>query len=384
MFPGYAKSEAMTQFLNARAVHPDQKRSFCGSPVASLGLGTYLGKMDEFTDAQVAQAVVQSVEMGCNLIDTAINYRGQRGERSVGEGIRRAILSGKIQRDQIFVATKGGFVPFDRNPPADMRAYFISTYAEPGICGLGDVVSGVHCLSPKFLKDQVSRSRQNLGLETIDLYYLHNPETQLEELPERLFYIKLEEAFAAMEELVVKGEIRAYGMATWDGFRNESTSQGYLDLQRCYDTAASAYKRVHPEYVGPAKSSFKAVQIPFNLAMPEAILVNTQRFHGHPHSAITTAKDLGLSVAVSAPLYQARLCHGLPEFLVEAFPKELSQAHCALVFASSFPEVDVALVGMKSFDHVQHNLQMLKKPRMSVDQLRAVISAMMESGGAPG
>ena len=53
------------------------------------------------------------------------------------------------------------------------------------------VVGKMHSMDPDFLADQIDRSRANLGVDTIDVFYLHNPETQLgfltrDEFDERL------------------------------------------------------------------------------------------------------------------------------------------------------------------------------------------------------
>src|SRR5207244_2924532 len=52
--------------------------------VSSIGLGTYLGEPDEKTDRSYAESVKVALQSGCNLFDTAINYRFQRSERSIG------------------------------------------------------------------------------------------------------------------------------------------------------------------------------------------------------------------------------------------------------------------------------------------------------------
>ena len=55
--------------------------------LSSIGIGTYLGNADEETDRRYAEAVVRTVELGANVIDSAANYRFQRSERSVGAAI---------------------------------------------------------------------------------------------------------------------------------------------------------------------------------------------------------------------------------------------------------------------------------------------------------
>ena len=53
--------------------------------VSSIGIGTYLGNPDAYTDERYTNAVVRAVQLGANVIDTASNYRFQRSERSIGE-----------------------------------------------------------------------------------------------------------------------------------------------------------------------------------------------------------------------------------------------------------------------------------------------------------
>lgn len=372
-FKGRATREAASWFLKRHGVHPGQVRDFCGIPVAKLAVGTYLGEMNEVIDLKVSMACVAATERGSNFFDSAINYRAQRGERSIGEALRRLILSGKVKREELFLSTKGGFVPFDGRPGSDLTALFESEYVKRGVALSSDLLGGCHCMAPGFLSDQIDRSRKNLQVETIDLYYLHNPETQLEELPERLFYDRLTSAFVALERAVQEGRIGAYGLATWNGFREESVSQTALSLEKCILAAERA-----ADAVGHESHSLKAIQLPLNLAMPEAALLKTQKFGATMYPAIDAAKALGLSVAVSVPLFQSRLCHGLPEFLLEKFPKDLSQAHCALAFATGFDSVDAAMVGMKQSEHVNHNLEFLKRAPLLPAEMHAVVQSMVE------
>src|SRR5881628_2011539 len=146
-----------------------------GIHLSSLGLGTYLGPDDGATDVLYQDAVVRALGLGVNVLDTAVNYRNQRSERAIRAALATAIARGVVERDEVVVATKGGFIPFDGAVPRDPRAYFTATYLEPGIVKPGDVVGGAHCMTPRYLRDQLDRSRANLGLATLDVYYIHNP-----------------------------------------------------------------------------------------------------------------------------------------------------------------------------------------------------------------
>jgi aryl-alcohol dehydrogenase-like predicted oxidoreductase len=82
--------------------------------MSSIGYGTYVGPPDDETDFLMYNAIKTSVMSGgVNLIDTAINYRYQKSERTVGKALRTLIQKYEYERNEFFVCTKGGFVPED-------------------------------------------------------------------------------------------------------------------------------------------------------------------------------------------------------------------------------------------------------------------------------
>jgi len=155
--------------------------------LSSIGLGTYLGEPDDAADANYTQAIATALRSGVNVLDAAINYRHQRSERNIGAALKQLISAGEIKRDEIFISTKAGYLSFDDSLPADPRAYFMREYIQPGILNPEHLAGGMHCIAPKFLDNQIERSRRNLGLETIDLFYLHNPESQLGDVTRDVF-----------------------------------------------------------------------------------------------------------------------------------------------------------------------------------------------------
>src|SRR5438034_9718881 len=197
--------------------------------LSSLGIGTYLGQPDEKTDAGYTAAAVTAVETGINVFDAAINYRFQRSERSLGAAIKQLAAKG-FEREEIVVCTKGGYLTPDDSMPADPNEYFFREYIQPGVFTAKDIAAGSHCMTPKFLKNQLGRSLKNLGVECVDVYYLHNPETQLSEVPKPEFLQRLREVFEFLESAVEAGEIRFYGMATWDGFRQDPRARDAMQL----------------------------------------------------------------------------------------------------------------------------------------------------------
>src|SRR5262249_58898554 len=114
-----------------------------------IGLGTYLGEMDRATDALYVEAIRAAVESGCNVLDTAINYRCQLSERAAGEALRQLTAAG-FRREEIVVCTKAGFIPLAAAVTTDINAYFRQSLMAPGIARPEEVVAGCHLMTPRY------------------------------------------------------------------------------------------------------------------------------------------------------------------------------------------------------------------------------------------
>src|SRR5262249_3027288 len=101
----------------------------------------------------------------------------------------------------------------------------------------------------------------------------------------------------------------------------------------------------------------KVVQLPVNLAMPEAIRAQTQTISGRAATGLEAAAELGLTVVASASLMQGQLTRGLPPALADHFPNTRNDAQRALEFVRAIPGLTTALVGMKSAEHVAENIE---------------------------
>lgn len=353
MISGFATAEGTQRFASRfegslAAGHYKTKH---GLTLSSVGLGTYLGEPDDATDSAYCDSVLKAAELGINVLDTAVNYRCQRSERAIGRALEILIKQKGGSRDEMVVATKGGFIPFDGDFPADENQYIEGEYLARGILEAGDVVAGCHAMTPRYLADQLERSRKNLGLETIDIYYLHNPETQLEEIPRNEFLNRIRKAFEFLEKAVAEEKIRVYGTATWNGYRTAPQSKGHLTLEELVLAAR--------EVAGPGHH-FKAVQMPYSLALPEAFLAATQQVGAGWVSAVEACERYDMMVMSSASLMQGRLTKNLPGSLKQVLKGFKTDAQCALQFIRSTPGISSALVGMKSAAHVEENLQVGK------------------------
>lgn len=327
-----------------RAVPGDHWTGLGDLTVSSIGIGTYLGGEDDATDRAYAAAVSRAVGLGINVVDSAVNYRCQRSERSVGAALRALIAAGRAHRDGLVIATKGGFMPFDGATPENPAAYFAETYLQSGLARPEDVVAGGHCIAPGYLADQLERSRANLGVATLDVYYLHNPETQLGAVSRRQFLERMRRAFEFLESAVGAGTIRRYGAATWQGFRQPPSAPDHLSLGELCALATR---------VGGPDHHFRVVQAPYNLAMTEAFTADTQLIDGEAVPLLEAARRLGVYCMTSASIHQGQLARGLPPMLGELLPGLRSDAQRALQFARSTPGVGTALVGMRRAANVE-------------------------------
>ncbi|MBZ5619837.1 MAG: aldo/keto reductase [Acidobacteriia bacterium] len=321
-----ATAEATSRYVERRPAFRDKAfyRTVFDLHVSSLGIGTYLGAADDDTDRSYTDALVAAGLGGINLFDSAINYRNQRSERCIGAALQH------LQREEFVVCTKAGFLTPD---------------AVPGFLEADDVVGGMHSLSPRFLADQIERSRVNLGLDTIDVFYLHNPETQLSFRTRAEFETRIRRVFAYLERLVDQRKIRRYGVATWDGFRRKDL----LSLPRLTEIAVEE---------GGLEHHFRFIQLPFNIGMVEA-------FVDQPENVLEAAARLGIVVVASATLLQGRVLAQMRNAVRELLPGLVSDAQRAIQFTRSTPGIAVALVGMGRPEHVLDNLGVAKVPPAS-------------------
>lgn len=334
--------------------------------LSSIGLGTYLGEADERYDKLYTAAVSRAVESGVNVIDSAVNYRHQRSERAIGRSVRELVMKSGFDRSELFLSTKGGFLTFDSDAPEDPSSYFYEQVIGAGLARPEDIAADCHVISPAYLKRQIEVSRKNLGVETIDLYYVHNPETQLQRVKSGAFYQRLKDAFVALEEAVAEGKIRAYGAATWNAFRVGGDSGEAVSLTEVARAAEEAGGKGH---------HFRAIQLPFNMAMPEALVKPTQLVDGKTMPLLRAASRYDLAVFASASLLQGQLTEGLPPEIARHFPKLKTDAQRAIQFVRSTPGIACALVGMSQIGHVEENLAAAAVPPLSPEAYQAIFSS---------
>ena len=122
--PGFATADGTDKYFkrsqydeyNSLDVSPAHFRNPFKSDlkISSIGIGTYVGAADDITDYLMYDAVKQSVlSGGVNNIDTAPNYRYMKSERTLGKILTTLHSKYGVKRDELFIATKAGYIPED-------------------------------------------------------------------------------------------------------------------------------------------------------------------------------------------------------------------------------------------------------------------------------
>lgn len=364
MTSGHATPTGTAEFAARSEVHPPNFKKFMDLTLSNVGIGTYLGNPDTSTDEMVKNAVKQSVLSGINVIDTAINYRSQKAERSVGKAVSELVSEGKISRSQVFVCTKNGYVTNDADVRQDFWDYIKDQFTSKGIIQQGDISSGYHCMTIPFLSDQLERSLKNLNMDCIDLMYLHNAvEGQINDMGRQQFLESLYKVFEMYEKKRSEGKIRFYGMATWECFRAPADNPQHLSLQETENMARQIAGDGH---------GFRFIQIPYNMYYDQALLKKYQRMDGENISLLECAQRIGSGVFTSVPFMQGKLLQPgvMPEF------NDLKPSLRALQFIRSSPGVLAPLAGQKSPEHVSENLEIMKIPPFSKDEFLSLVKRL--------
>ncbi|HUJ75325.1 MAG TPA: aldo/keto reductase, partial [bacterium] len=240
--------------------------------VSALGFGGY---RVEARSGEQRAALELALRQGVNLIDTSSNYTDGGSEQLIGE-----VLAGQdIARDRVVVVSKVGYVQ-GQNLSLARRAL---EQGKPFPEMVEYQPECWHCIHPEFLRDQLQRSLQRLGLASLDVYLLHNPEYFLMDWAHRhgegelgaardAFYRRMQAAFAELERMALAGSIQWYGVSSNSLGQPEQAAE-FVSLARVLEAAQAAAAEVQ----GPgAASRFAVVQCPLNLLESGPALLGNQ------------------------------------------------------------------------------------------------------------
>lgn len=372
-----------------------------------LGYGTYLGDPSTAHDKLYYDAIVAGVTSGgVNVIDTAINYRYMKSERTVGAAIKHLTQELGYGRDELILCSKGGYVSEDADRmglPAKRLAELVSS----GKVDQSEIVADTHCMNPAFLEYQLNQSLQNMQIDTLDIYYIHNSaESQLALLGDEKYYKRLEKTFEFMEEQVALGKIKYYGMATYNCFRSPPEEDGiHVSIRTCHEIA----KRV-----GGENHHFKFLQIPVNiicfeaayhdwqLAPREAVIADFEamcKASGRPFDSESFIASLPSTSLLPIPALKSARLHSLhvmgsspfqsslllsyplssPPFPASP-PAPASLSHLQFLHSIPLSPLLSVLVGNKSAASVSSNLQSLQLGRLTQEEFFEYIMKVEAQG----
>ena len=364
---GFATSEGTknyTEYAISQGRPISHFKSFDSLHLSSIGMGTYLGQPSEEDDQAVENAVFESVKSGAvNVIDTAINYRAMRSEKSIGRALLRLVKDKIISRDQIFISTKNGYITNDGDyPNIDVMEYIHRMYIQTDVITADDISSGYNIINPNYLAKCIDKSLMNMHVSSIDLVYIHNAfESWYQDVSREQFMEMLVKAFEVYEKYRANNKIRYYGMATWTCFRVPPTSPEYLSLEQAVKSAES---------VGGKDHGFRFIQLPYNLAYSEALLLRNQSVRSEENLTILQAAEkLNIGIFTSIPLFQGRLLRSqIPDY------GGISDPIAKLVqIIRSSPSVIAPLIGQKKAEHVEENLKTANMPPLSEEEFKQAI-----------
>ncbi|MCS6296422.1 MAG: DUF255 domain-containing protein [Nitrospira sp.] len=272
-----------------------------GLTVSRLGFGTYRVGQRE---AEHREALRTALRRGCNLIDTSTNYMDGESEQLVGSVLRDMTRAGDLAREDVIVVSKIGYVQGQNLTQAQAREKSGKPY--PDMVKYGDDIW--HCIHPDFLADQLTLSLDRLGLATLDVCLLHNPEyflshanrlggnerRDLSELRKE-FYARLQRAFEYLETQVYAGRLRGYGVSS-NTATSASDDPGATSLSQMIDAAKSAASSV-----GASSHHFHVLQCPMNVYESGAALIHNTGTH-NGSTLLEEAMRERIAVLVNRPL----------------------------------------------------------------------------------
>lgn len=362
MHKPYATPEATYHFAKRFSHYKDFYIRHNELIFSKLGFGTFKKEpyKEENYTFSYEEAVRTSIKNGINLIDTALNYRYQQSEIEIGSALQKLFEEKEVTREELIICSKGGFIPLCYPFPPNPYEWIKQTILDANLATKEDIELDQHCMSPEFLRYSCEQSLKNLQIETLDIYFLHNPETQLTTIGKKAFLEQIESVFTLFENLVREQKIKTYGMAVWNAFFYDETNLEHITIEEVYDIACK---------VGGNEHHFKYLQLPFNLAKTDAYTLQTQRMRdGNYYTPLQVAHKLGLGVIGSASLLQMHLFQKPfsknVAYLLDSSQHLTNDVQLALQFVRSTKGFISSLFSTQHPLHSLNNIEIAKVPAL--------------------
>lgn len=353
----HATIEATHNFANKFSTYKDFYIKHNNLIFSKLGLGTFNKEpyKEENYVFHYIEGVKQAIRSGINLIDTASNYRYGESEKEIGIALKELFEANESSREELIICSKGGFIqldfPFPKNPYTWIENNILSTK----LAIKEDIELDQHCMTPDFLEWSCKESLKKLGVDTLDIYFLHNPEMQILKLGYAKFLKKVEGIFKRFEKMADNGLIKNYGVAVWNGFINEEKSGEHINLEDLVNIARKT---------GGENHRFKYIQTPFNLAKTSIYTMPTQSVNKEECTLLQAAHRLNIGVISSSSLLQMNLFKksfkAQTGFLLDHKMILENDIQLALQFVRSTPGLISSLFASKVPVHIKKNLDITK------------------------
>ncbi|WP_419770997.1 MAG: aldo/keto reductase [Candidatus Marinarcus sp.] len=352
-----ATTEATYNFAKKFSTYKDFYIKHNDLVFSKLGLGTFNKEpyKEENYVFHYIEGVKQAVKSGINLIDTASNYRYGQSEKEIGIALKELLDEKAVTREELIICSKGGFIQLDFPFPKNPYVWIDENILNANLATKEDIELDQHCMSADFIEWSCKKSLENMGVDCFDIYYLHNPEMQLQKLGTKTFLKKVESIFKRFEKMADMGLIKYYGVAVWNAFINEKGSAEHINLE---DLVKVAQK------VGGENHRFKYVQTPFNIAKTSIYTMLTQSVRGEDCTLLQAAHRLNIGVISSSSLLQMNLFKksfkAETGYLLDPNMILENDIQLALHFCRSTPGIISSLFASKAPVHIKKNLEITK------------------------
>ncbi|MCP4428800.1 MAG: aldo/keto reductase [Chloroflexi bacterium] len=272
-----------------------------GLVASQAGFGGYRIADEDETHRAALRYALQN---GVNLVDTSSNYADGGSERLIGQVIAELSERGELEREEIVVVSKVGYLQGKNYLLAAQRKREGRPF--PNIVKYAQGLD--HCIHPEFLADQLTRSLERLNLDCIDVYLLHNPEYYLSwadrvgiPLAEarKEYYRRIGMAFEHLEKEVENGRIQCYGVSS-NAFPAPAADPKFTSLATVWEIAEEIGRGL--ARINADKESahhFRVIQLPLNL-LETGTATEKNQLDGR--MTLAWAREKNLAVLVNRPL----------------------------------------------------------------------------------
>ncbi len=300
--------------------------------VLGFGCGAVGGLMVNGAPADQERAVAWAIDQGINYFDTAAQYGDGKSETNTG----RVLKALKAPRDKTIVGTKVRVAP-----------------AERGRIGAA-------------IAEAMDASLRRLGMDSVDIYHLHNAITEAGNAPDLSVETVLEEVVPALEKLRQQGKTRFIGMTAV----GDAAALHRIVAARVMDTAQVPYNLLNPSAMSPLPPGAPAQD--FRQLMPAAVaagigVIGIRVIAGGALSGTETRHPLGMqSVAPigSAASYarDAANARRLQPLVEAGFAASVIEA--AMRFAISNDAMGTVLIGLSTQAELEQAVAAINKGRL--------------------